>query len=247
MWYLIIPPIVIIISILFVLWYLSRKGADPFIVRKISQLEDGAEQKVSFPHTKKFFLRILEKTAYRFKVRLLQMHNIFNDVTQSLKEKRKHFQEKEDQGVSSEPHKEAPTASGGFSTDDAIFEKQKLRNPQFLEVSEIHQSDTMLQSKKFEAEEIVTRPMVSEKMVHPEVPYQKTSADIIREEGLIARIAVNPKDFIAYEELGDHYLEIGNVKDAKECYWQVLKLSPAERMAKIKIRRLEKMFLQKEQ
>jgi len=32
------------------------------------------------------------------------------------------------------------------------------------------------------------------------------------------------------------------MKDAKDCYRQVLKLSPVQRMVKIKIRRLEKLL-----
>ena len=65
------------------------------------------------------------------------------------------------------------------------------------------------------------------------------------EEDLIGRIANNPKDYEAYEALGDFYMESGNIKDAKECYRQVLKLSPVQRMVKIKIRRLEKLLSQK--
>jgi cytochrome c-type biogenesis protein CcmH/NrfG len=59
---------------------------------------------------------------------------------------------------------------------------------------------------------------------------------------MIARIARDPKDFTSYEALGDYYLESENIRDAKECYRQVLKLSPVHRMVKIKIRRLEKLL-----
>jgi hypothetical protein len=37
-------------------------------------------------------------------------------------------------------------------------------------------------------------------------------------------------------------MDNGNIKDAKECYRQVLRLSPANRDVKMKIRRLEKML-----
>lgn len=245
MWYLIVPPIVIIASLLFVLWYLSSKGADPFIARKISQLENSTEQKVSFFRTKKFLLRVLEKTAYRFKVISLQAHNALNDITQSLKAKRKDFQEKTENISPSEPEKEVLTVFEEVSSSEVVVPKQSSHDERPMTILRRNHTERTAQVKRLEDSEVASRPMVSEKMVRPEVSYEKTSADVAHEESLIARIAVNPKDFASYEKLGDYYLEIGNVKDAKECYRQVLKLSPAERMAKIKIRRLEKILSQK--
>ena len=95
MWYLIIPPIIVIASLSFVLWYLSRKGADPRVAETLSHLEGQAEQKISFVRTKTFFLHLLEKIAYRFKVTSLQMHNAFHNVTQYLKERQRRFQAKD--------------------------------------------------------------------------------------------------------------------------------------------------------
>jgi hypothetical protein len=62
------------------------------------------------------------------------------------------------------------------------------------------------------------------------------------EDILVERISINPRDIEAYERLGDYYLEQENMVDAKECYRQVLKLSPAYRLVKIKIRRLERLL-----
>lgn len=245
MWYLIIPPIIVVASVLFVLWYLSRKGADPFVAGKIAQLEDGIEQRESFFRTKKFFLRILEKTAYRFKVLSLRMHNALNDLTQVLKERRKHFQENEVKIVPRESNREVLRED--VPSRETVFESSNVRNVEREEVSRENRFNAKIPSEQFSVSENTFRPTVSEKIVHPEVPYKKTSIDISREEDLISRIAVNPKDFTAYEELGDHYLGIGNMKDAKDCYRQVLKLSPVQRMAKIKIRRLEKILSQKGQ
>lgn len=244
MWYLIAPPIVVVTSLLFVLWYLSRRGAEPAIANKVSQLENEEEQKISFFRTKSFFLRTLEKTAYRFKVGSLRLHNAMSNVTQSLKKKRNRFEERDKERT--ELEKETRAASAAPSSQASVNEKSSSQI-ETREPSRVHQFGDRISREKMETEETVSRPMVSERMVHPEVPYQKTQADISREERLIARIGANPKDFASYESLGDYYLEIGNVKDAKECYRQVLKLSPAERMVKIKIRRLEKIFLQRGQ
>lgn len=62
------------------------------------------------------------------------------------------------------------------------------------------------------------------------------------EDILVERISLNPRDIEAYERLGDYYLEQQNLVDAKECYRQVLKLSPAYRLVKIKIRKLERLL-----
>lgn len=74
--------------------------------------------------------------------------------------------------------------------------------------------------------------------VSPEVPSRKDQMEDI----LVERISMNPRDIEAYERLGDYYLEQKNLVDAKECYRQVLKLSPAYRLVKIKIRRLERLL-----
>ncbi len=71
-----------------------------------------------------------------------------------------------------------------------------------------------------------------------EAPLQKNQLEDI----LVERISMNPRDIEAYERLGDYYLEQSNLVDAKECYRQVLKLSPAYRLVKIKIRRLERLL-----
>lgn len=249
MWYLIVPPIVIVSSILFVLWYLSRKGADPMIASKVSQLESTAGESVSFPRTKNFSLHILEKMAYRSKVMSLRMHNALNDMTQSLKEKQKHFQkESSAQEVSTEASpdetilNEAPIIRRPRIESVNVFHEESVKTPLITRKA----TETRIEKAEINEEDSL-RPMVSETIVRPEmVPIKKKGSDIAREENLIAHIAVNPKDFSAYEELGDYYLEIGNIKDAKECYRQVLRLSPVQRMAKIKIRRLEKILLQKE-
>lgn len=74
--------------------------------------------------------------------------------------------------------------------------------------------------------------------VEPVSPQKKEQMEDI----LIERISLNPRDIEAYERLGDYYLEQQNLVDAKECYRQVLKLSPAYRLVKIKIRKLERLL-----
>lgn len=275
MWYLIIPPIIVVVSLSFVLWYLSRKGADPLVVEKASQLVEEAKEQISFLRTKNFFLRILEKTAYRFKVASLKMHNKLNDLTQNLKARRSRFQEKvlakksleqekaskQERTVShegflhhfakhtknwagvGEQKKSVSVSNQASSITEVVLEKPIFRRPKSGEISEENRLNYV--SRDPISQQSVPRPMVSETMTRPETVSERTQGGTSREDGLITRIAIDPKDFSAYEGLGDYYLEIGNINDAKECYRQVLKLSPAHRIVRIKIRRLEKILSEK--
>jgi len=78
----------------------------------------------------------------------------------------------------------------------------------------------------------------SARVIEEALPMKKDQMEDI----LVERISLNPRDIEAYERLGDYYLEQKNLIDAKECYRQVLKLSPAYRLVKIKIRRLERLL-----
>ncbi len=256
MWYLILPPIIVVSSLSFVLWYLSRKSADPLVAARASRLDAETQEKVSFVRARTFFLHLLEKMAYRFKVSSLRMHNSLHTLTQSLKESQRRFQMKIPPRVSSDQ-------SLSFERKNAAEEKKEAKNegvlrrflgreregmskpsPHSFQDTEEEKlvSREPVSSARLETPLSAPRPMVSEAVIRPEKTRKRLSSDRLREEDLIARIATHPKDFVAYEGLGDYYLENGNIKDAKECYRQVLKLSPVQRMVKIKIRRLEKLL-----
>ena len=265
MWYLIVPPIVVVASLSFALWYLSLKGSDPIIAGRALESEKEAGRQVIFSRMRSFFLRLLEKIAYRFKVASLRSHNALHDLTQSLKASQRRFQPPTSVPVSSESRtaRRADSLRQFFGKEEVgadIAQEEAL--PAETATSATALGVPILRSRKgvsqtehrteavsmnpSEESFPVSRPMVSETATHPERVQKKIiKGNHLREEDYIARIAANPKDFAAYEGLGDYYLEIDNVKDAKECYRQVLKLSPVQRMVKIKIRRLEKILSQK--
>lgn len=80
------------------------------------------------------------------------------------------------------------------------------------------------------------RPMISDTVTLPQKEEEKDQY----EQLLIERIALNPQDVEAYERLGDYYMENENLEDAKECFKQVLRLSPLSRRARFRMRRIEK-------
>ena len=244
MWYLVIPPIVVVSSLFFLLWYLLRKGSDPVIAQKV--LSSEKENRLLSPGLKDFFLKLIEKLAQRFKVGLLRAHNTLNEFTQWVKKMRTKMEVEAPvssdapiREVSQQEIPEVAFASKGkefFATDRS---KRILDEP--IVRRERNEEEAVAISVR-EKPMPIPRPMLSEAMTRPEIKKSAAGQEGPWEEGLIARIARDPKDFTAYEELGDHYLEAGNIKDAKECYRQVLKLSPVHRLVKIKIRRLEKLL-----
>lgn len=259
MWYLVVPPIVVVLSLFFLLWYLSRKGDDPLVAQKIR--ENGETHSRFFLNVKGFFLKRIEKLAQRFKVALLRAHNALNEFTQSVKKTRTSMQPKEsfeearlEEAVSKtvkaedEPRKERISFWSSRNRSGAEIRPEPAEQSSGLK-DDILNTAIVRKEKGVEKrvssemkKELPLRPMVSDAVARPETRRSSMSDGGLREEDLIARIARDPKDFTAYEELGDHYLETGNIKDAKECYRQVLKLSPVHRMVKIKIRRLEKLL-----
>ena len=60
-----------------------------------------------------------------------------------------------------------------------------------------------------------------------------------KEKKCVEAIAKNPKDIESYRELGFFYLRQKNFPDARSCFRQVLKLSPAEAEIKKKLEEIE--------
>ena len=272
MWHLIIPPIVVVACFVLILWYLSLRGADPEVAKRALAIGDAHEGRIRIA-LRGFSLRVFEKLAQRFKVMSLQVHNTFHDFLQSVKEKRKisdsrvmaNTEEYESESLADEadnfvesdivqPSK--PVMDGASSSMRGASLPEETTASTEVSLAPAFSLTTPLRRRRKEeiVDEVSTsadapvehavRPMVSDRAALPERPKRKLSPKPI-EEDLIARIAVNPKDYTAYEALGDFYMERGSIQDAKECYRQVLKLSPVQRMVKIKIRRLERLLSQK--
>jgi tetratricopeptide (TPR) repeat protein len=262
MLYLIVPPIIIVITLVLLLWYLAKKANDPLVSERVEEME-ARHQNARLRTLKEWRLRVLEKFAQRSKTSFLRMHNVFNAWLQSIRASRKQVQ------AEKELHEEYQREDEQDMEQEAAVETEEVHRE--VEGAILHHPapapkreegfgvPLMRRRKRHEeGDDVVTpapakivparveteRPMVSEKMALPESANMKRKGGV-PEEDLIARIATNPKDFEAYEALGDFYMENGNIKDAKECYRQVLKLSPVQRMVKIKIRRLEKLLSQK--
>lgn len=146
--------------------------------------------------------------------------------------------------------KEFPVASRKRTIDPAFSQEWPHEDVSEVPASGIDstpaRTNRMHRAVKNVVQHISSRRAVSSREGMPEAS-EEMLADAVTpknqlEEILIERISMNPRDIEAYERLGDYYLEQDNLTDAKECYRQVLKLSPAYRLVKIKIRRLERLL-----
>ncbi len=247
MWYLIIPPFVIVLSLGVLLWFLSKRMGDSDIAEKLSSLRESTqtESKVRSLSRRAFFLKMLEMVASKFKTSTLRVHNFFQSSLERLRRQRTELDTirkslDEGAGKGAEEKPDLATVFGQRKEEETSFLK-KIDADDLVVKTTISEEAPVPQVSIFGSTQPVPRPMLQEKVVHPEVSAGRTM-ESPREETLIARIVENPRDAAAYEELGDCYFAVQNLQDAKECYRQAIKLHPTNRAVKIKIRRLEKVF-----
>ncbi|NTW15288.1 MAG: tetratricopeptide repeat protein [Candidatus Moranbacteria bacterium] len=243
MWYLIVPPFVIVIALGTLLWFLSRRMGDADIAEKLSSMSgsSGATSHSRALSRRAFLLKMLERIASRFKTATLRVHNFFQSSLEQLRRRRTELDAMR-KSLGEQPVKRE--RSSVFSRKAAGNESGSVETSSkaFLEEAFPEEEGARGNGKVVATDGIAeSRPMLRERVVRPEsAPVSRAYGS--REESLIARIVENPRDAAAYEELGDCYFASSNLQDAKECYRQALKLHPTNRAVKVKIRRLEKAF-----
>lgn len=271
MWPLIIPPLVLVLSLGFLVWFLSRKSADPALQERLAVLGQA-------PRPKRFLLffkedlglRLLERLSQRLKLVSLKLHNRFQQLSTLLRKRREQAHEieetalaehntasmtneEEGEGFWDRWHRRhratlepaAPLETGG---DGEIIPPSTLPpDAERITITNITPAVESSSSSRFgglKKKMSALAPNSSEYFTRKRsiVPPRK----LLSEEELIDRIAKNPKDAASYEELGDYYLQNENLEDAKACYRQVIKLSPLNREVKEKVRKLERLLVQRE-
>jgi tetratricopeptide (TPR) repeat protein len=218
MLYYIIPPLVIVICLAILASFLFKK-ASQIPAREFSHPVNGERRglkkivKATGQKTMQLTLRILERAMQWFKLLSLRFHNLFQKWFQSIREKRK---------------------KTDIIKKDNLFEKENVTSRDSVEEKRPVFGTDIVPEK-----EMKSFPMVSKKIVRPEPQVEMKNR---LESALIERIAANPQDIEAYERLGDYYFEQGNHLDALECFRQVIKLSPLNRRARAKLRKLERIL-----
>lgn len=210
MWYSIILPIIIIISLAAIIIFIFKKAP------AIKEISTAKEVDLSLEKKKSLWLRVGYSLGNFFISLFGRLFKMFgNKIKRSLK-----------RGKKEKKHLEKIEAE-----EDSVIERVKN-----YEAKKDNEGNKKIIAD-WEEEEVAVRPMISDKVT---TPMSRSEIKDRLEDILIERIATNPKDSEAYERLGEYYLEIGDFTDAKECFKQLLKLNPMNRSAKIKMQRLER-------
>lgn len=213
MLYYIIPPIIVVIVFVILIIFLLKKISN-FSPETLNVLEKTNKENVVKGKVIHFFLRFLEKFMRKFKLFSLKIHNLIEQWTHSIRERReKRLKEREI--MKSEENLKIPEKIGIIS---------KIKTIKKISRKEVSEQDV--------------QPMISRTLVRPELKKEEKSEF---EKILVERIAMNPRDIEAYERLGDYYQKQGNIQDAIECFKQVLKLSSSNQRARINLNKLKRM------
>lgn len=250
MLYSLIPPILIVLSLIGIILMLVSKSKevanlpeDHFLDREADMENMGFFGRVAWKiksikwdDVKHLFLRILEWIARKSRLIFLRLESRFANLSSDIRSKRQARVNKdsanpevrtENDIIRKLKEYKADKNSGAETIEEIAAPKKKS----FLEASK-----EVAVKRAIATEEREVKPMISDKVVNPRV---RTEIKDRLEELLIERIAINPKDIEAYERLGEYYMEIKSYNDAKECFKQVIKLNPSDRNAKYRMKRLE--------
>ncbi|OGI29714.1 MAG: hypothetical protein A2288_02570 [Candidatus Moranbacteria bacterium RIFOXYA12_FULL_44_15] len=228
--YSLIPPILVVLSLVGIILFLIKKAPD---VARIAERTEKFENETSRRSVgggtsfigriglKRGMLAVLEKIIGKLRSGFVRLGNVFFAWNEVLKKKR-----------SKEIAKETVGDDGNGRENNLL---KKVRN------YDSKREDAEMKGKnnhlEIDLERRAVRPIISEEAARPKAEMKGQLEKI-----LIERIAANPKDVEAYERLGEYYFEIGNYDHSKECYKQVMKLSPGNIGARSRMRKLERML-----
>jgi hypothetical protein len=240
MLYSLIPPFLVIVSLVIIIIFIVKKA--PRLERyQDSMMEKMSEEEASgmtaeeimkgkpltrWERFKNWILSILEKIAKRFRLMFLKLDTHFKNLSERIR-KRRERKTMRTSGDASRATNNNQEGTRILLNEDG--ESYVVADEEPQKTNTIVSSPTIRKPK----------PMISEKVV---TPAKKPEIKDRLEDILIERIAINSKDVEAYERLGEYYMDIGNNDYAKECFKQVIKLNPANRSAKFKLKKIEKIL-----
>jgi hypothetical protein len=228
-----IPPIILIAALVAFLVILGRKSAD---LKKLKNLQpersvsekSQSDWKGRFKSIGRAMLHALEKTLGLTKTVFKRTEGMISGWTLRL-QARRNGKKLDDRHLEDISLDKKPETSK--SEENILREIEES-----VEISD-NLSESEEKLKYVGNEVIVRRKIAEEPFIVPKK--EPLPEDKVKEAALIYRIAENPKDIEAYREIGDYYMAIGNIKDAKESFKMVLKLRPRDLKAKSSLREIE--------
>lgn len=253
MLYQIIPPILVILSLVGIVVFFMKKSSqivnlddeEALAQEKIDMLAEAGFfrriviriKNLRWREVKHFLLAVMESVLGIFRMIFLKLENKSRQMSDSIR--------KNKNDISSQDNVE------NIEKDDIInkvINYQPEKKTGYLQKFKRNVSSDKIEEEKSKKKEATIdyertfRPTVSDRVVTPQ---SRTEMKDRLEGLLIERIAANPKDIEAYERLGEYYMEIDSINDAKECFKQVLKLDPKNRNVKYRMKRLEEVIRRK--
>jgi len=240
MFYSILPPIIVVLSLVGIIIFLVKKSSkikkvyqdDAAELMRSKNLGNGVHSETAssergnhkWKKAESIFLIILEKTTRRMRTFSLKLEVWFSGLSGKIRNRRNQMNPQNGENNPESKQEEKILEKVIDYKSRGVFEKKPMAEDSF---------------KLPTQEEKVAEPMISKNVTLPKVvPGMKNKL----EELLIERVAANPKDIEAYERLGEYYMEIENYTDAKECFKQVMRLNPTNRNVRYKIKRLERLL-----
>jgi hypothetical protein len=226
MFWIYVPPIILVVALASLAVMLGRKSADLKKIKSFQPQSGVSEEKISWKSRLNFVgrktLHVLEKILDLSKAAFKKTEQVFSIWAAKLQARRK--------GKKFE------------KIDSRDFPKEPDEASILEEIEKTEEISTNLtqtgENVRYVGNEVIVRRKIHEEpVVIPKKELQPE--DRVREAALIYRIAENPKDLEAYREIGDYYMGIGNIKDAKESFKMVLKLRPRDLKAKSSLREIE--------
>ena len=229
MFWIYVPPIIFVSALIFLVVMFGKKTA---LLKKRGELSRTHTE--TFPKSSKksekwknfwaFILRFLEGTIRLAKIGIKKSEEALSRVLHRMKEKRL--------------GKKIPEPLSEKSDSRLYFESEDIgQNFDLIRSNEGKEIGPKAKKAGFFSKEVVVKK--KEEPVPQRIMPELAAENKAREEALIHRIAENPKDNEAYRELGDYYMSIGNIKDAKDSFKMVLKLRPRDLKAKSSLREIE--------
>ncbi len=220
MFWIYVPPIILIGAIIALVVILGKKSAE---FQKLKLFQKDRQVKMSTASGESRLkmiwqktLQILEKVLILIKFGVKKSEQGIAGLVSGLRARR---------GIRKYPEK--PMTDKGAKIIGDIEREETVSG----DVSAVRETEWVA------SEMIVKRKREEKPPVR--IKEEPVPEDKMKEEALIHRIAENPRDIEAYRELGDYYMRVGSIRDAKDSFKMVLKLRPRDLKAKSSLREIE--------
>jgi len=234
MLYSIIPPILVVLSLAAIIVFLAKKAPQVARLRDEDEFEKEDVAKQGFwkrisggmkgiaAAIGQMFLGIIARSTGGAKSAFMRLESKSKDLNESMKTRRLKKEKRSPEEIEN-------------NEDADIMNRLEEYQPE-------EKKKKKFSRRIFGKGEEAVKPIISAEISRPRARAEMKDR---LEDLLIERIAANPKDSEAYERLGEYYMEIDSLVDAKECFKQVLKLDPKNADVKYRMRRLETMMHKK--